>query len=90
MSGILGIAVGLAIGYWVLERAESNKANLRRVGRVIGWLIVTSSFVAAVCPVYSGATGTMCPFSGKGGWKGYRQPGAMPPMPEGMPGGKTK
>ena len=34
-------------GYWVLERAESHKeGSLRRIGRVLGIIIILLSFVA--------------------------------------------
>ena len=49
-------------GYWVLERAESHKGTLRRVGKLIGWVVIVGSLVGVACrfcPKYS------CPFSPK-------------------------
>ena len=62
-------------GYWVLERAETHKGNLRRTGRFLGWLVIISSFLGVICSVCYATRlykqdGTMglsgfCPFSMK-------------------------
>lgn len=73
---MVGYGVGVLLlsavaGYWVLERAESHKGSLRKVGRFLGWLIIVSSLIGAVCRVWclacpSGAMGKgWCPFSKK-------------------------
>ena len=42
-------------GYWVLERAESHKeGSLRRIGRVLGIVIILLSFIAVACSGWSG------------------------------------
>ena len=40
-------------GYWVLERAETHKGELKRVGRFLGGLIIVASLVGLVCRVWS-------------------------------------
>lgn len=62
-------------GYWVLERAESHKeGSLRRIGRVLGTIIILLSFIAI----------------GTSGWagkryhamhRGYGMPQQLPPQP---------
>ena len=51
-------------GYWVLERAETHKGSLRRSGRVVGWIIIVSSFVGLICRI---ACATNCPIGMPGG-----------------------
>lgn len=76
---MMGHGVGVLLlaavaGYWVLERAETHKGDLRRVGKGLGWLIIVASLIGVVCKVWcyagypSGAMGMgkrgfMCPFS---------------------------
>ncbi len=52
-------------GYWVLERADTHKGDLKRIGQVLGWVIIIVSLVGMVCNMWSLAqwkTG-YCPFS---------------------------
>ena len=65
-GGIGASLVGLVAGYWVLDRAQANKANLKRIGNIIGWLVIVASLVSAITGSYCRATGKMCPFTGKG------------------------
>ena len=46
-------------GYWVLERAETHKGQLRQVGRVLGTVIIVASLMGAVCRVWCLAAGAM-------------------------------
>jgi hypothetical protein len=61
---LLLAAVG---GYWVLERAASHKGNLKRVGQILGAVIIIVSLIGVACKVWCAAT---CPpgSMGKGGW----------------------
>jgi hypothetical protein len=56
-------------GYWVLERAETHKGNLRKVGRLLGGAIIVLSLLGLFfrCGMGSSQAGGkwMCPFSGK-------------------------
>ena len=74
MSYGIGVLLLTAIGgYWVLERAELHKGQLKKVGQFLGWLIIAASLVGSVCRVWSAATcppgamkgGGLCPFSSK-------------------------
>lgn len=65
------LLLGAVAGYWVLERAETHKGDLRRVGKVLGWLIIVTSLIGLACRVYALATGkAYCPmaFSPEKGW----------------------
>ena len=70
IGGFLLAAVG---GYWVLERAETHKGDLKRIGQFLGALIIVASLVGVVCRVWSAATcqpgsmgrGWRCPYSPK-------------------------
>lgn len=88
MHGIGLSLLGLVAGYWVLERAEANKTHLKRVGRVIGWLVIMASFLGTVCRVYCLATNTYCPLDGKDSWK-HQRPFHSHQPPEGAPSGEA-
>jgi len=69
------LLLGAVAGYWVLERAETHKGDLRRVGKALGWLIIVTSLIGLACRVYAVATGKggycpvhkgwSCPYSPK-------------------------
>ncbi|MEK7878262.1 MAG: hypothetical protein AAB285_00220 [candidate division NC10 bacterium] len=48
-------------GYWALERAESHKGQLKKVGQLVGWVVIVTSFLGLACRVYAVATGQDCP-----------------------------
>lgn len=59
-------------GYWVLERADTHKGELRRIGRVIGGAIIILSLFGlifrclAFCQMRGKAgMGWSCPFTSK-------------------------
>ena len=60
ISGAGLLLVAAAVGYWVLERAETHKGNLRRVGQCLGWVIIFASLIGVACRVWYGA-GPWCP-----------------------------
>ena len=71
----IGLLLATAVaGYWVLERAETHKGDLRRVGKVLGWIVIVSSLIGIACRVWCYATcppGAMgkkgCSFFGRSG-----------------------
>ena len=70
----MGHGVGILLltavaGYWVLERAETHKGDLRRVGKVLGALIIAVSLIGIICTVWC-LTSSMgyCPFPKKAGY----------------------
>jgi hypothetical protein len=59
--------LGAIGGYWLLERAESHKRGLRRIGRLLGAFIIIFSLLGLVCSAACGRgggwmkKGGMCP-----------------------------
>ena len=80
-SGLL--LVSAAIGYLVLERSEKHKGGLKRVGRLLGSVIIIVSLIGVACRIWYVSTWT------KGAWAGRYCPvmprAGMSPMPESAP-----
>ena len=55
------LLLGAVAGYWVLERAESHRGQLKQVGQVVGWVVLVTSLLGVACKVYAVATGQDCP-----------------------------
>ena len=57
-------------GYWVLERADTHKGDLKRVGKVLGWLIIVVSIAGVACNVWYVAKyrSMYCPLPKRGGY----------------------
>ena len=70
-AGVLLLAS--VAGYWVLERAEHHKGSLKRVGQLLGWLIIVVSLVGVACRVWSVVACTKMP-GGKGGYCPFMPP----------------
>ena len=87
-GGVGGSLIGLVAGYWVLDRAQANKANLKRIGNIIGWLVITASIVSAVSGGLCTALSGMCPFVGKG--KSMMMGKGAAPMTENAPAGEPR
>ncbi len=56
--GVGPLLLAAVAGYWVLERAETHKGRLRKIGQLLGGLIILVSLVGVVCRVWCLA---MCP-----------------------------
>ena len=65
--GVALLLLSAAAGYWVLERAEGQKKNLKQIGQLVGGLIIVISLLGVACKVYYLMKGTkmVCP-SGMG------------------------
>ncbi len=52
-------------GYWVLERADTHKGELKRIGQAFGWVIILVSLVGMVCNIWCLAQSRVgyCPFT---------------------------
>ena len=77
-------------GYWVLERAESHRGSLRRVGRFVAWAVILFSLVGVVCSAWCAATCPPGAWGKKGGWfcpmsKGAQMSPMSPDMDEDRP-----
>lgn len=54
LYGSVGLLLlSAAAGYWVLERAQAQKKDLKHAGRVIGWAIIIVSFIGVACRVWA-------------------------------------
>ena len=58
----------LVAGYWLLERSETHKGQLRSIGRILGAVIIVVSLLGVVCSLWTGCAmgkrgkfGGMCP-----------------------------
>ena len=69
-----------AAGYWVLERASTQKKNLKTIGQIVGAAIIVVSFMGIACKVYYLSKCV------KGGYGG--PPGTLCPLPQ-QPAGKV-
>ena len=75
MHGAEGLLISAAAGYWVLERADKHKGAMRRIGYLVGTLIVVSSIIGFAYTVSCKTSGwgpygmmkknTYCPMVGK-------------------------
>ena len=64
MHGIEGLLVTAIGGYWVLERSETHKGQLKSVGRLLGAGIIAASLVSVACHMWSlSPGGDSCPFT---------------------------
>lgn len=75
--GAAGLLLAAVAGYWVLERAETHKGNLRRSGRVLGWVIILTSLIGVVCRVWCLTHGPS-PMMGKSAWCPFSAPTPAP------------
>ena len=88
MHGGAVLLLTLVAGYWVLERAEQRKGQLKRVGMAIGATVIVLSMLGIVCQFWCMGGGT-CPIMKGGAWKGRGMmscpfhPKTAPELPEG-------
>ena len=80
MSHGVGLLLLAAVGgYWVVERAQTHKGALKKVGQLLGGVIMLVSLIGVICHVWCLATwatgygpmgkaakGTYCPYIPKG------------------------
>lgn len=69
-----GLLISLAVGYGVLLLAKRETKPLNRIGKVVGWLIMTVAFTGLICIAVSSLCrmcpskrvkpAVMCPFGG--------------------------
>lgn len=58
--GVEMLLLSTAAGYWVLERAEAHKGQLKKVGLFLGSVIIVVSLVGIVCRVWYLASAATC------------------------------
>ncbi len=64
------LLISTAAGYWVLTQAEREKGQFKKLGRLLGLIIIAVSLISGACKIYCLATGqgmtgwsAMCPIS---------------------------
>ncbi|MBI2871087.1 MAG: hypothetical protein HYY14_05175 [Candidatus Omnitrophica bacterium] len=81
MGGTAFLLLAIVAGYWLLERAEQQKGGMKRLGRILGLVVIAIALIGTACKVYCISSGNYasCPvgFSGKG--KGMYCPMSMRP-----------
>ncbi len=74
-QGIGTLLISAAVGYWVLTQASTQKAQVKKLGQILGLIIILVSVVGVACKIYylsggqcpPGGKGMICPFVGKPG-----------------------
>ena len=70
-SGVGMLLLAAVAGYWVLERADRHKGQLKRIGQVVGGIVIVVSLIGVTCRVFCLVTGktAFCPLDKAGkGW----------------------
>lgn len=69
--GVAPLLISAAAGYWVLIQAAKEKAQLKKIGQLLGWVLIVVSIAGAACKIYyqiSGCVpgkGIFCPYGSK-------------------------
>ena len=73
--GVAALFFSTAAGYWVLTLAAKEKEGTKKIGHLVGLIIIVVSLLGAACGIYrqvsacSGKYGMMggkaCPFTGR-------------------------
>lgn len=88
--GVPALLITAAVGYWVLTLAAKEKEQLRKVGNVVGLLIIVVSLLGAACKIYYQVSGKNCPpgWGKRGGMACPMtgKPAGMMTCPAGHPG----
>ena len=77
--GVAALLFSTAAGYWVLTLAAKEKEGTKKIGHLVGLIIIVVSLLGAACGIYRqvsacsgkygmmGRGGMFCPFTGKSG-----------------------
>ncbi len=69
--GVAPLLISAAAGYWMLIQAGKEKAQLKKIGQVVGVVILVASLAGAACKIYYQVTGCVpekgifCPYGSK-------------------------
>ncbi|SRR5665213_1275716 len=77
---IVAYLITLAVGYWILTKAENEKDFTKTIGKVIAWIIIVISLLGPVCAVTSAVCrnhySAACASEGAGGgWRHHDKDG---------------
>ena len=82
MHGGAILLLTLVAGYWVLERAEQRKGQLKKVGMAIGATVIVLSMLGIVCQFWCMGGGTCPIMKGRGKMYCPFTPKAAPELPD--------
>lgn len=65
--------ISAAAGYWVLAQSEKEKSKVKKLGQLLGVVIIVVSLFGAACKIYGQVSncssgkmgGKFCPFTGR-------------------------
>ena len=80
-GGVPVLLVTAAVGYWVLTLAAKEKEGTKKIGHLVGLVIIVVSLLGVACKLYCQVSG--CPMGG-GGW-GKKGGMSCPMMGKQMP-----
>ncbi len=58
MHSLAWLLITIAVGYWVLIVASKEKGGLKKLGKVLGIVIIVLSFLGVGCKLYYKCSGT--------------------------------
>ena len=58
------LLVTAAVGYWVLTLAAKEKEGTKKIGHLVGLIIIVVSLLGAACKIYCQVSGSSCPMEG--------------------------
>ena len=64
IHGAGDLLISAAAGYWVLTQASNQKAQVKKLGQILGLIIILVSVVGIACKIYY-LSGGQCPPGGK-------------------------
>jgi hypothetical protein len=76
---ILSYLVGLALGYWVLTLADKQNGFTKKLGQLVGWVILVVSLMGPLClggkAVFCHMNSSSCEYSSSCPWNGSMEGG---------------
>ncbi|MBN1899322.1 MAG: hypothetical protein JW827_11140 [Spirochaetes bacterium] len=84
--GLPLILITLAVGYFVLVKANKEANGLKTIGQVFGWIIIVISIVALVLSLYYSSGYLTCGRQGMSMWQQQHMKGMGQGMMKGQGG----
>ena len=84
-GSVPALLVTAAVGYWVLTLAAKEKAGTKKLGHLVGLIIIAVSLMGVACKLYFQMNGGNCPpgkMWGKKGGMYCPMTGKQMPAPE--------
>ena len=65
LHGVSSLLIAAAAGYWVLTQAAHQKEQVRKLGELLGLIIIVVSLIGTGCKIYGLIKGGYCPWGPK-------------------------